>query len=153
MFTRFQRINFTILARGKRKGKTLLVITIFFILHRDCTVTGQHHCSASKARHDWVFSAALLNGQKKSNYLNWLYCEVTQWNRTPENLLLCTGTGKFLWELETNVWFLRKIPEIGPEMIPQIVRLKHQAYVLGQQDYYFIKGYKKSCQHCVCTAN
>ena len=53
------------------------------------------------------------------------------------------------YESETNVWFIRKIPEIGPEMIPQIVRLKHQAYVLGQQDYYFIKGYQKSCQHCV----
>ena len=46
------------------KGKTLLVNEIFFTLHRYCTVTVQYWCSVSKAKHDWVFSAALLNGRK-----------------------------------------------------------------------------------------
>jgi hypothetical protein len=52
------------------KGKTLQVITIFFTLHRDCTITDHHHCSVSKAKHDWVFSAALQNGRKNSNFFN-----------------------------------------------------------------------------------
>jgi hypothetical protein len=50
--------------KRKTKGKTLLVIEIFFTLHRYCTVTVQYWCSVSKAKHDEVFSAALLNGRK-----------------------------------------------------------------------------------------
>ena len=40
----------------KCKGKTLLVIEIFFTLHRYCSVTAQYWCSVSKAKHDQVFS-------------------------------------------------------------------------------------------------
>jgi len=49
---------------AKCKGKLLLVIEIFFTLHRYCTDTVQYWCSVSKAKHDQVFSAALLNGHK-----------------------------------------------------------------------------------------
>ena len=41
---------------GKCKGKTLLVIEIFFTLHRYCTVTVQYWCSVFKAKRDQVFS-------------------------------------------------------------------------------------------------
>ena len=49
----------------------MLVIEIFFTLHSDCTISGQYNCSVSKAKHDWIFSAALLNGRKHSNFLNY----------------------------------------------------------------------------------
>ena len=42
--------------REKCKSKTLLVIEIFFTLHRYCTVTAQYWCSVSKAKHDQIFS-------------------------------------------------------------------------------------------------
>ena len=47
---------------AKCKGKTLLVIEIFFTFFN--TVTVQYCCSVSKEKHDQVFSAALLNGRK-----------------------------------------------------------------------------------------
>ena len=49
---------------AKCKGKKLLVIEIFFTLHRHCTVTVQYWCSVCKAKHNQVFSAALLIGRK-----------------------------------------------------------------------------------------
>ena len=44
--------------------KLTLVIEIFFTLHRHCTVTVQYWCSVSNAKHDQVFTAALLNRRK-----------------------------------------------------------------------------------------
>ena len=64
-----QHLNFGVSWLGaKCKGKTLLVIEIFFALHRDCTVTTFYHCSVFKAKHDQVFSAAMLIWQKSSNF-------------------------------------------------------------------------------------
>ena len=48
----------------QRCVKLTLVIEMFFTLHRYFTVTVQYCCSVSKAKHDQVFSAALLNGRK-----------------------------------------------------------------------------------------
>ena len=59
-----------------------------------CTVTVQYWCSVSKAKHDWVFSAALLNGCKNSKFLILLYYEVIPWNGTPGDLPL--------WIIETS---------------------------------------------------
>ena len=50
------------------KGKTLLVIEIFFTLHRYCTVIAQSWCSVFKAKHNQVFLNALLNWRKNSNF-------------------------------------------------------------------------------------
>ena len=49
---------------AKCKGKTLLVMEIFFTLHRYCTARVQYWCSVSKAKRDQVFSVVLLNGRK-----------------------------------------------------------------------------------------
>ena len=54
-----------------------LVIEIFFTLHRYCTVTVQYWCSVSKAKHDQVFSAALLNGHKIQISLQLPDCDLT----------------------------------------------------------------------------
>ena len=54
------------------KGKTLLAIEFFFTFFRHCTVTFQYWCSVSKAKHDRVFSAALLNISPKVNNKFWL---------------------------------------------------------------------------------
>ena len=61
----------------KCKGKTLLIIETFFTLHRYCTVTVQYWCSVSKAKHDQVFSAALLNGRKIQLSLLLPDCDLT----------------------------------------------------------------------------
>ena len=52
----------------KCTGKTLLVIEIFFTLHRYCTVTAQYWCSVSKAKHDQVFSVPCWICAKNSNF-------------------------------------------------------------------------------------
>jgi hypothetical protein len=79
---RLEVVNISILAwlawlGAECKGKTLLVIEIFFTLHRYCTVTVQYWCSVSKAKHDQVFSAALLNGRKIQNSLQLSDCDLT----------------------------------------------------------------------------
>ena len=40
-------------------------------LHRDCALTAKYHCSVFKAKHDQVFSAALLNWCKSFDFF-WL---------------------------------------------------------------------------------
>jgi hypothetical protein len=49
---------------AKCKVKTLLVIEIFFTLHRYCTIIVQYWYSVCKAKHDQVFSAALLKRRR-----------------------------------------------------------------------------------------
>ena len=61
---------------AKCKGKTLLVIEIFFTLHRYCTVTAQYWCSVSKAKHDQVFSVPRRIGAKTQISFNKLYFKV-----------------------------------------------------------------------------
>ena len=72
---------------AKCKVKILLVIEIFFTLHRYCTITVQYWCSVSKAKHDQVFSATLQNGHKiqislqpLDSDLTWRVASTTHWS-------------------------------------------------------------------------
>ena len=87
---------------AKCKGKTLLVIEIFFTLHRFCTVTVQYWCSVSKSKHYQVFSAALLNRRKiqislqqPDRDLTWRVASTTHLTLTSNQLwdlvILCGG--------------------------------------------------------------
>ena len=71
---------------AKFKGKKLLVIEISFTVERYCTFTVQFWCSVSKAKHDWVFSAALLNKckiqislQLPDRDLIWRFASMAHW--------------------------------------------------------------------------
>ena len=90
---------------AKCKGKTLLVIEIFFT--QQCTVTVQYCCSVSKEKHDQVFSAALLNGRKiqislqlPDPDLTWRVASTAHWTLT--NFKLHMNRQKISYEKLAN---------------------------------------------------